>query len=76
LFAAWLPRRVLPAVVVEILLGMAAGTSGFGFIAPNATLDMLGLLGFAALMFVSGIEIDLKILTRNAGARPLLPFSG
>lgn len=68
LLAAWLPRRVLPVVIIEIVLGMLAGPSGFAFIAPNPTLELLGLLGFAALMFVSGIEIDLDLLTRNPGA--------
>ena len=77
LVAAVLPRRLLPVVIVEIVLGMLAGTSGFAFVTPNAALELLGLVGFAALMFVSGIEIDLGILARNADStggprRPLL----
>ncbi len=68
--AASLPRRIVPIIVAEIVLGMIVGQSGLGLIVPNPSLDLLSLLGFAMLMFVSGLEIDLDILVRRAsGAR-------
>lgn len=76
LLASLLPRRVVPVIVAEIMLGIAVSPSGFALLAPNPALDLLGGLGFALLMFVSGIEVDLRLLTRNTGAsgprRPLL----
>ena len=76
LLTAALPRRVVPVIVAEIVLGIAVGPSGFGLLTPNPALDLLAGLGFALLMFVSGIEIDLRLLTRNTSAagprRPLL----
>jgi len=60
--AALVPGRILPIIVVEIVLGIVAGQSGLRWIEPNAVLAVLGALGFAMLMFVSGMEIDLKIL--------------
>lgn len=67
MIAAVLPRRVLPVIVAEILLGIVAGPSGLNLIAPNEVLTVLSWLGFAMLMFVSGMEIDLKVLVTNAG---------
>lgn len=64
LIAAGLPRQAVPVIVVEILLGIVAGPSGLGWVTPNAALDLLALLGFAALMFVSGLELDPALLMR------------
>jgi Kef-type K+ transport system membrane component KefB len=75
--SALLPRRLLPIIVAEILLGIVAGQSGLRLIEPNPVLAVLGWLGFAMLMFVSGIEIDLKVLlphgraVRSGPRRPL-----
>lgn len=67
MIAALLPRRLLPVIVAEILLGMMAGPSALGLIEPNEVLNVLSWLGFAMLMFVSGLEIDLKVLVARAG---------
>ncbi len=64
--ASIVPGRLVPIIVAEILLGVMLGQSGVGVILPNESLDVLGRLGFAMLMFVSGIEIDLDILVRRA----------
>lgn len=69
LLAALQPRRLLPVIVIEIVLGIAVGPSGFGWFERNASLDLLAGFGFALLMFVSGIEIDLKLLV----GQPLTP---
>jgi len=65
--AALVPRRVLPIIVAEILLGIVAGPSGLGLIEPNPVLAVLSTLGFAMLMFFAGMEIDLKVLVANSG---------
>ncbi len=66
--ASIVPGRLVPIIVAEIFLGVILGQSGLGVILPNDSLDVLGRLGFALLMFVSGIEIDLDILVRRAPA--------
>ncbi len=55
-------RRV-PVVVGEILAGILIGPSLLGWVHPDdPTLDILAEIGFAFLMFLSGLEIDFSIL--------------
>jgi len=66
-----LPRVQLlriPLVVGEILIGIALGRSGFGLIPEDTDpwLDLLSSFGFAFLMFLSGMEIDLRSLRVGA----------
>ena len=58
----------IPLVVGEILIGIALGTSGLGLIPeePDPWLELLSLFGFAFLMFLSGLEIDLRSLALAA----------
>lgn len=73
IFAKRLERFGIPTVVYEIVAGMIIGTSGFNLIEPSAILIFLAEFGFAFLMFLSGLEIDLRLLnpTRlNAGSGP------
>ncbi len=52
-------RRVqIPIVVGEIIAGIIVGQSGFGLVEETAGLRLLSELGFAFLMFLSGLEID------------------
>lgn len=52
-------RRIrIPAVVAEILAGIVVGESGLKLVGHDTTLDVLALLGFAYLMFLSGLEVD------------------
>ncbi|HEX7056995.1 MAG TPA: cation:proton antiporter [Bacilli bacterium] len=50
--------RAVPVVVAEIIVGLMIGKSGFNFVAADKWLDMVSLLGFIFLMFLSGVEID------------------
>lgn len=52
----------IPVVVGEIIAGMIVGKSGFNLIEPTVSLDFLTNFGFAFLMFLSGLEIDLDLL--------------
>ncbi len=52
-------RKVrIPVVVGEILAGMIIGRSGFNLVGEDPWLEMLSTLGFAYLMFLSGLEVD------------------
>src|SRR3546814_15990413 len=75
--ARWIPKALVPAPVFEIAFGIAMGPSGLALLAPGPTMDMLALIGFAVLMLVAGLEIDLGMLSgsprTNGGANPPAP---
>jgi Kef-type K+ transport system membrane component KefB len=56
------PRVRLPAIVLEIVLGIVIGPSGLGWAKPDATVSILALIGLAFLLFLSGLEIDVDRL--------------
>ena len=58
-------RMRLPAVVLEILFGIAVGPSLLGLIHESEVMAYLAELGFLLLMFLSGFEIDFGKLERQ-----------
>jgi len=62
LLAKRLERFGIPIVVYEILAGMIIGVSGFNLIEHSTILEFLAEFGFAYLMFLSGLELDLRLL--------------
>jgi Kef-type K+ transport system membrane component KefB len=70
------PRARVPAVVLEIVAGIAVGPSGFGWVEVDLPIHILSLMGLAFLLFLAGLEIDLARLRgrllRLAGAGFLL----
>ena len=52
------PRLRLPAVVLEILAGIAVGPSGLGWVELDETLEVVAVLGLAFLLFLGGLEIE------------------
>ena len=64
-----LHRFGIPIVVYEILAGMIIGTSGFNLIEPSPVLTFLAEFGFAYLMFLSGLEIDVRLLGSTGRVR-------
>jgi Kef-type K+ transport system membrane component KefB len=56
------PGLRLPAVVVEIVAGIAIGPSGFGWVEIDEPIDVLSLIGLAFLLFLAGLEIDFHAL--------------
>ena len=71
--------RRIPVVVGEIMAGIIVGPSVLGWVhGEDPTLELLAEIGFAFLMFLSGLEIDFSILfaaskqDRLDGPSPLL----
>lgn len=62
ILAKRLDRFGVPIVVYEILAGMIVGGSGLNLIEPSPILTFLAEFGFAFLMFLSGLELDLRLL--------------
>src|SRR5262249_5487670 len=56
------PRIRLPAIVLEIVLGIVIGPSGLGWVEPDLPVSILALVGLAFLLFLSGLEIDVERL--------------
>jgi Kef-type K+ transport system membrane component KefB/Trk K+ transport system NAD-binding subunit len=60
-------RRVrIPTVVGEILAGIIVGKSGLDLVGEDPWLALLSTLGFAYLMFLSGLEIDFNAMIGQA----------
>jgi len=52
----------IPIVVGEIVAGILIGKSGLNLVSESVWLDFLFKLGFAFLMFMSGLEINLQLI--------------
>lgn len=52
----------MPAVVVEIVLGIVVGPSLLGWVEPDLAVQIVSLLGLAMLLFLAGLEIDVHRL--------------
>src|SRR5438034_9640238 len=56
------PGLRLPAVVLEIVAGIAIGPSGLGWVTPDVPIQVLALIGLAFLLFLAGLEIEARRL--------------
>jgi Kef-type K+ transport system membrane component KefB len=69
------PRVRLPAIVLEILLGIVIGPSGLGWAKPDAAVSILALVGLAFLLFLSGLEIEVDRLRGRIVTLTVLGFA-
>lgn len=58
----FVPRLRIPAVVLEIVLGIVVGPSGLGWVEVDLVVEIVALLGLAFLLFLAGLEIDVRAL--------------
>jgi Kef-type K+ transport system membrane component KefB len=56
------PRVRIPAIVLEILLGVVIGPSVLGWVKPDPPVALVALLGLAFLLFLAGLEFDVERL--------------
>lgn len=56
------PRFRLPAVVLEIVIGIVIGPAVLGWVEIDDPVEVLSVLGLAFLLFLAGLEIDLGAL--------------
>ena len=54
------PRLRIPAVVLEIVAGVIVGPSVLGWVRVDLPVQILALIGLAFLLFLSGLEIDVR----------------
>jgi Kef-type K+ transport system membrane component KefB len=56
------PARRLPAIVLEIVAGIAIGPSGLGWVKVDLPISILSVVGLAFLLFLAGLEVELERL--------------
>lgn len=74
LLAAVLPVRI-PAVVLEIVAGIAVGPALLGWVDVDTPIRVLALVGLAFLLFLAGLEIDLTQLRGDLLRLPAIGFA-
>jgi len=62
LLVSLVPRLRMPAVVLEIVLGIVVGPSVLGWVHVDAPVSVLGLIGLSFLLFLAGLELNLSAL--------------
>ncbi len=67
-------RVPVPDAVAMILIGIAVGGSGLGWLRVDAGVELLAALGLAYLLFVAGLEVRIELLRGSALAIGLLAF--
>jgi Kef-type K+ transport system membrane component KefB len=60
------PAVRLPAVVLEIVAGIAIGPDALGLVAIDRTIEVVSILGLAFLLFLAGLEVDFAQLRGRA----------
>jgi Kef-type K+ transport system membrane component KefB len=56
------PRARVPAIVLEIVLGIVIGPSVLGWAKPDLPVAILALVGLAFLLFLAGLEFEIERL--------------
>jgi Kef-type K+ transport system membrane component KefB len=73
------PAVKLPAVVLEILAGIAIGPAVLGWVEIDETISVLATIGLVFLLFLAGLEVEFERLRgrllRVAGGGWLLSFA-
>ena len=52
------PRIRLPAIVLEIVLGIVIGPQVLGWVSIDTPIEVMSLLGLAFLLLLAGLEVD------------------
>jgi Kef-type K+ transport system membrane component KefB len=68
------PRFRLPAVVLEIVLGIVIGPAGLGWVDPDLPIQVLSVIGLGFLLFLAGLEVELGRLRGRFLRLPLAAF--
>ena len=56
------PSVRLPAVVLEIVIGILIGPAALGWVEVDEPVEVMALIGLAFLLFLAGLEIDISAL--------------
>jgi hypothetical protein len=73
--AAGVQRARVPEVVIEIVAGIVVGPSVLGWVKIDQPVGLVALLGLAFLLFLAGLEVDLKGITPSRLRAPLAGYN-
>jgi Kef-type K+ transport system membrane component KefB len=73
--AAGIQRARVPEVVIEIVAGIVVGPSVLGWVKIDQPVGLVALLGLAFLLFLAGLEVDLKVITPSRLRAPLAGYA-
>lgn len=65
-----------PAVLGKLIIGIIIGPAVFGWIDSSQLIDELSTIGVLLLMFMAGLETDIKELNRNRNASLAVAIGG
>jgi Kef-type K+ transport system membrane component KefB len=67
--AGWVFQHLhFPVVIGQLLVGVIAGPSVLGWVHPSQILDVFSSIGVILLMFIAGLETDMKQMRAVGGA--------
>ncbi len=67
--AGWIFQHLrFPVVIGQLLVGIIAGPSVLGWVHPSEMLDIFSTIGAILLMFIAGLETDMKQMRAVGGA--------
>jgi Kef-type K+ transport system membrane component KefB len=66
LVLGYLPRLRVPSPVLEIAAGVVLGPRALGWVRADLPVQVLSLVGLSLLLFLSGLEIDARLLRGRA----------
>jgi Kef-type K+ transport system membrane component KefB len=69
------PRIRLPAIVLEIVLGIVVGPQVLGWVSIDTPIQVMSLLGLAFLLFLSGLEVDYERFRGHLARAPALGYA-
>jgi Kef-type K+ transport system membrane component KefB len=55
----------IPEIAWYIILGIAIGPNGFNLLAYDSSMTLLGTVGLMYIMFIAGLELNLRDFSRN-----------
>ncbi|WP_338892884.1 cation:proton antiporter [Rhodococcus sovatensis] len=74
LLAGFVPRRLLPEVVLLLVFGMIVGPNVLGWAVDGSEVDLLRQLGLGMLFLLAGFEIDVSEITGRGGRRAVVTW--
>jgi Kef-type K+ transport system membrane component KefB len=69
------PALRLPAVVLEILLGIVLGPAVLGWVEVDEPVQVMSLIGLAFLLLIAGLEVDFERFRGSLVERAVLGFA-
>ena len=75
LAAGFVPRRLLPEVVLLLVFGMIVGPNVLDLAVDGPEVDLLRELGLGMLFLLAGFEIDVSEITGRGGRRALVTWT-